>query len=173
VQRQVIIHYLDSVGAAATYQTYSGVPDGATLVPQFVGKWITSTIPIDLQKFITAVPTYQSIVYVEVIFRSVAYGSAALGTEYILLDNLALFPSKYSQRTYNDNFAATFSPVELRPNAVKTPLMKLTNNTLPAASITYEGEMRLVFGGSGVADRLYLCMKSATNTFSWVVIATG
>ena len=46
-------------------------------------------------------------------------------------------------------------------------------DSLPSASATYRGVMVRVEGGSGVADRLYVCMKSASGTYSWVQVASG
>lgn len=48
-----------------------------------------------------------------------------------------------------------------------------TTGTRPAASATYQGQLWLERGGAGVADVLSMCMKSATDTYSWVTIATG
>jgi len=44
---------------------------------------------------------------------------------------------------------------------------------LPEASSSYRGMMIRVEGGAGVADKLYICMKSAADTYSWVQIASG
>jgi hypothetical protein len=44
---------------------------------------------------------------------------------------------------------------------------------LPAASAAYEGKIFRVSGAAGVADVLYVCLKSTANTFSWKVLATG
>lgn len=45
--------------------------------------------------------------------------------------------------------------------------------SLPTASEYYRGMLACVYGGSDVEDTLYQCMKSATNTYSWVSIANG
>lgn len=45
--------------------------------------------------------------------------------------------------------------------------------TLPTASATNRGQMFRIEGATGVADKLYVCMKSATDTYSWVQIITG
>jgi hypothetical protein len=45
--------------------------------------------------------------------------------------------------------------------------------SLPTASETYRGVMVRVEGGSGVADKLYVCMKSASDAYSWVQVASG
>jgi len=44
---------------------------------------------------------------------------------------------------------------------------------LPTASATYRGVMVRVEGGSGVADRLYVCVKSSSDAYSWVQVASG
>jgi Pectate lyase superfamily protein len=44
---------------------------------------------------------------------------------------------------------------------------------LPIASSTNRGQMLRIEGATGVADKLYVCMKSATDTYSWVQIITG
>lgn len=43
----------------------------------------------------------------------------------------------------------------------------------PAASSTYRGHLLYTEGAGGVADTLKMCLKSAADTYSWVVIATG
>lgn len=49
----------------------------------------------------------------------------------------------------------------------------LNIGVFPTASSTNEGQTYLVLGGSGVADVLYVCLKSSTDTYSWKVVATG
>lgn len=50
---------------------------------------------------------------------------------------------------------------------------KDSDGTLPTADASYRGKMIRVEGGAGVADKLYMCMKSASDTYSWVQIASG
>lgn len=38
---------------------------------------------------------------------------------------------------------------------------------LPTASASYRGQIRMVQGGSGVADALYVCVKNAANAYVW------
>jgi len=45
--------------------------------------------------------------------------------------------------------------------------------SLPTADATYRGKMIRVEGGAGVADKLYVCMKSASDAYSWVQVASG
>lgn len=48
-----------------------------------------------------------------------------------------------------------------------------TVTALPTASSQYRGRMVRVEGAAGVADSLYVCMKSATDTYSWKPVVTG
>lgn len=50
---------------------------------------------------------------------------------------------------------------------------KDSDGMLPTPSAAYRGKMIRVEGGAGVADSLYMCMKSAADTYSWVLIASG
>jgi len=50
---------------------------------------------------------------------------------------------------------------------------KDSDGALPTASSTYRGKMIRVEGGAGVADKLYCCMKSASDVYSWVQVASG
>jgi len=50
---------------------------------------------------------------------------------------------------------------------------KDSDGILPTADSSYRGKMIRVEGGAGVADKLYMCMKSAADTYSWVQIASG
>jgi len=44
---------------------------------------------------------------------------------------------------------------------------------LPTPGASYRGKMIRVEGGAGVADKLYICMKAADESFSWIQIAIG
>ena len=44
---------------------------------------------------------------------------------------------------------------------------------LPVASVTYRGVLWLVQGAAGVTDRVYVCLKAAADTYSWVSLASG
>jgi hypothetical protein len=45
--------------------------------------------------------------------------------------------------------------------------------SLPTASATYRGKIIRIEGATGVADGLYICLKSSTDTYSWKPIMTG
>lgn len=45
--------------------------------------------------------------------------------------------------------------------------------SLPTASATFRNTMAIVHGGTGVADVLYICLKSAADTYSWKTVVTG
>jgi hypothetical protein len=60
------------------------------------------------------------------------------------------------------------------PQTVNLTAIQVSSSAaLPAASASYRGVIAMVQGGNGVTDALYQCMKSAANTYSWVLIATG
>ena len=48
-----------------------------------------------------------------------------------------------------------------------------TATAKPTADATSEGTFWVTLGGSGVADILEICLKSSSDTYSWVSIATG
>ena len=50
---------------------------------------------------------------------------------------------------------------------------KDSDGTLPTPDASYRGKMIRVEGGAGVADKLYMCMKSAADTYSWVLVVQG
>jgi hypothetical protein len=50
---------------------------------------------------------------------------------------------------------------------------KDSDGALPTADASYRGKMIRVEGGAGVPDKLYMCMKSAADTYSWVQVAMG
>ena len=56
---------------------------------------------------------------------------------------------------------------------VLTAKKPLTVTSLPTASAAYRGVVYFVTGASGVADTLNICLKSSSDTYSWVQIATG
>lgn len=43
----------------------------------------------------------------------------------------------------------------------------------PTAAAKYRGIMYITEAASGAADTIEICLKSATDTYSWVNIATG
>lgn len=44
---------------------------------------------------------------------------------------------------------------------------------LPVANASMRGQTYTVLGAAGVADQTYVCLKSAADTYSWKLIATG
>ena len=44
---------------------------------------------------------------------------------------------------------------------------------LPTADSTQRGKVLTVLAGAGTADKLYICLRSAATTYSWVQIAVG
>lgn len=42
-----------------------------------------------------------------------------------------------------------------------------TGATLPNASVTYRGLIFTVLGGSGIADKPYICLKEANGNYTW------
>lgn len=41
---------------------------------------------------------------------------------------------------------------------------------LPNAAGEHRGRFFLLWGGEGVADALYICMKKADDTYDWVAV---
>ena len=65
------------------------------------------------------------------------------------------------------------TPLEWR-NLFLTRYLKTGKVTsLPTPDSSYRGKMIRVEGGTGEPDKLYMCMKSASDTYSWVEIANG
>jgi hypothetical protein len=52
-------------------------------------------------------------------------------------------------------------------------LGKDSDGSLPTPSSSYRGKMIRVEGSVGEADKLYVCMKSASDAYSWVQVASG
>lgn len=48
-----------------------------------------------------------------------------------------------------------------------------TTAARPAAAEAQRGKFWVVLGEPGVADAIFVCLKSAANTYSWVQVATG
>lgn len=62
--------------------------------------------------------------------------------------------------------------IELTPNADQGTEIN-TTGTKPVASETYRGQIWVERGGAGARDRLYVCLKSDSDTFSWLEVANG
>lgn len=45
--------------------------------------------------------------------------------------------------------------------------------SLPTAGKAYRRKIVVVEGGAGVADVVYVCLKSAADTYSWKTVVTG
>ena len=70
--------------------------------------------------------------------------------------------------------ACDYATSNSAPQTVNITAIQVSSSAaLPAASASYRGVIAMVQGGNGVTDALYLCMKSAANTYSWVLIVTG
>ena len=50
--------------------------------------------------------------------------------------------------------------------------IKLADSTA-TCDATHRGLMKFVAGGTGVDDKLYICMKTAADTYVWVLVARG
>jgi len=70
---------------------------------------------------------------------------------------------------YTSSSGSSDPPTTVDINAI----MVTSPSSLPSASASYRGVIAIVQGGSGVSDALYQCMKSASNNYSWVLIASG
>ncbi len=49
-------------------------------------------------------------------------------------------------------------------------IVAATVGTLPTASVANRGKILRVEGGTGVADRIYICRKNASNAYEWAVL---
>lgn len=49
----------------------------------------------------------------------------------------------------------------------------ISSGPLPAADVAHRGFVWVVTGAAGVADTAYVCLKTAANTYSWMLLATG
>ena len=52
-------------------------------------------------------------------------------------------------------------------------LGKDSDGNLPTAGSSYRGKMIRIEGGAGESDKLYVCMKSVSDAYSWVQVASG
>ena len=50
---------------------------------------------------------------------------------------------------------------------MKAPLEMFVTASLPTASLEQRGQVVRVEGGIGVADKVYMCIKNASNTYEW------
>jgi hypothetical protein len=50
--------------------------------------------------------------------------------------------------------------------------IKLGNTPSPCDA-SHRGVMKFVKGGNGEDDKLYMCMKTSTGSYSWVLVARG
>ena len=78
-----------------------------------------------------------------------------------LLDRLELFRGVFER----DRFAGA----ALRGSLPCIPL----RTALPTASKEYEGCLTWLQGATGVASVVYVCLKSAADTYSWKAAVTG
>jgi hypothetical protein len=69
--------------------------------------------------------------------------------------------------TYVD-YAQANSPAPWLVSDCGLPPTQPSTTALPTASATYEGSMLRYMGAAGVADRLVICRKDASNNYAWV-----
>jgi len=55
----------------------------------------------------------------------------------------------------------------------KVMMLAPTENAKPAAAAAYRNALLVQQGAAGVTDTVYMCLKAAADTYSWVSIATG
>jgi hypothetical protein len=71
------------------------------------------------------------------------------------------------------------SPISLSECTTLTKWIRERNigdyiyTSLPSATAYDRGRTIIVQGGAGAADKVYICMKTASDTYTWVQIATG
>lgn len=53
------------------------------------------------------------------------------------------------------------------------PYLRIEANAQPTCNASTKGTFEYSAGGAGAADVLYMCMKSAADTYSWKAIMTG
>lgn len=58
-------------------------------------------------------------------------------------------------------------------NAVSVNAIHMRSSSLGACDHSVRGRQQFVAGGTGVADALYMCMRSSADTYSWRAIQTG
>lgn len=63
--------------------------------------------------------------------------------------------------------AIGFTPANSTHNH-NTAYLEKSTGVLPAASATYRNKVRVVQGATGVADRIYMCVKNADDTYAWI-----
>jgi hypothetical protein len=51
--------------------------------------------------------------------------------------------------------------------------IEVGDKTLPAANTDYRGFLCMTRGAPGARDVVYMCLKSDSDTYSWVQIADG
>lgn len=67
---------------------------------------------------------------------------------------------------------ASIADIQLAPADQKTVILA-TTGALPPASASVRGAFFVFRGATGVPDTLQVCLKSALDTYSWKVLATG
>jgi hypothetical protein len=80
--------------------------------------------------------------------------------------------SRYEVSTNEWNAEHTIGDIDI-PADKFLKIGKDSDGSLPIADSSYRSKLIMVEGGVGVADKIYQCLKSATDTYSWVQIATG
>ncbi|MED1201773.1 glycosyl hydrolase family 28-related protein [Heyndrickxia acidicola] len=80
---------------------------------------------------------------------------------------------RFNANTITDN--STGGNVFISQTGIATNWLALTNtSSLPTATSQFRGRLAVVFGnGSTTADIVYICLESATGTYSWKQLISG
>jgi hypothetical protein len=82
----------------------------------------------------------------------------------MFVDQQALF----FQRNSGTEASPTWNTM-LKLNATSS-LVEIVD-ALPACTVDNRGSLAFLRGGTGVADKLYACMKTSIGTYAWVLVA--
>lgn len=52
-------------------------------------------------------------------------------------------------------------------------MMVKRGTSLPAADASLRGELFVVEGGSGVPDKVYICLKNSSDSYEWVQLGVA
>jgi len=169
-RRVVTVNYTDKGNSRKQYTLYSHEPSQAS-IDEYKGRWVTTSIPIDMQLFFDNVSDYGSIQSIALTISNNAR-TAATGNEWFVIDKFAIYPSKYTQHMFMENHYSTFKSLEIQPQSIVTNGLYLKSMpVLPAADATQRGRVVLWEGRDGEAEVASLNITSGCMASGSVMIS--
>jgi len=96
-------------------------------------------------------------------------GSASVNRDFTIQERLDAITPKSTVHLQ----VAGVDVLQLLNENGKVMILVPTENAKPTAAVAYRNALLVQQGGAGIADLVFMCLKSSADAYSWVQLATG